>query len=58
MNRSDMPNLVVWLALVTEKTDVELFDALHAHGSIRNYKPAAVSRSLVDEILQAGIRAS
>lgn len=37
---------------------MELFEALHAHRSIRSYKPDPVSDALIEEILEAGIRAS
>lgn len=37
---------------------MEIFEALHQHRSIRQYKPDPVDDALLDEILAAGLRAS
>lgn len=37
---------------------MDVLQALHAHRSIRRYHPDAIAPELLEEILQAGIRAS
>ena len=37
---------------------MDIFEVIHRHRSIRQYKPDPVPQDILEEILQAGIRAS